>query len=538
MKRALFTRVIVGALLFVNIAILPINLKATAASPYSGKPTNIETIKNQILDALFIVKYGNKTELAFAGNYSLSQSTKDDGYESLLVSSRDYIDQCYYESISNRTLKLVIENRGKTYKGTCWGFGLEYVDMATIATPFKSPTLPLWDSYMPQPGGWLIAVYYVPGFGVTFKETEVGIVNKQTYVMGVEKFSPAPTGSALLFNQDGSFVGILTTKGVGTVPIEYFKVHGAPLQCSPASTEGNAITNCSTRKSVNESAQDGVWTIDESAVSTSNPTPSPVPTETSNPLKDAIALARESYLESLEAYRLYSVKVGECLKAFQVRSTSDRKLLSLVSGSQICKSEESVVNANYQKVLNLGKSLESTKDLDGALTLLDAFNAYVDEFNISIVAAGDGVKMADGLRSATADFEKIESRFIEINNSISNLNYILDNIPSRISEILKRDQAISGVLETFKNIQILEEQFEEVVDELDYVIVPDPFIANSLTSNFRQLLIQLPSETFFASEVNSAIDEVPNFYCQKKKKLALAKGGKCAAGFKKKAIDK
>ncbi|MFZ9686204.1 MAG: hypothetical protein ACO3BE_12670, partial [Gemmobacter sp.] len=72
----------------------------------------------------------------------------------------------------------------------------------------------------------------------------------------------------------------------------------------------------------------------------------------------------------------------------------------------------------------------------------------------------------------------------------------------------------------------------------DFVIVPDPFIANSFTSNFRQLLIQLPSETFFASEVNSAIDEVPNFYCQKKKKLALAKGGKCAAGFKKKAIDK
>jgi hypothetical protein len=116
-RKSLISIVVALTLLLANIGIFPLNLQAFAASPYSGKPTNIESLKNRILDALFIVNYGGKTELAFAGDYSLTQSTKDDGYGSLLVSSEDYLNQCFYESISSRTHKLAIENRGKTARG-------------------------------------------------------------------------------------------------------------------------------------------------------------------------------------------------------------------------------------------------------------------------------------------------------------------------------------------------------------------------------------------------------------------------------------
>ena len=244
---------------------------AAAASPYSSKPTNVESIKNKLLDSLFIISYENKKELGFVGNYSLSQSTTDEGYRSGIITSRFLLEQCFYQSFESRKFRLEIELKGKPYKGTCWGWATTYVDMATVYTALEVPSLPLYDSYIPKIGGWLIAAYFVPGFGITFRETAVGILNKETFVLGVEKFSPEPTGSALLFNQDGSFVGILTAKGVGTVPKEYFKVHGAPLQCSPAGTTGSAITNCSTRKSTNESAQAGVWTIDE----TETPKPTP-----------------------------------------------------------------------------------------------------------------------------------------------------------------------------------------------------------------------------------------------------------------------
>jgi hypothetical protein len=236
---------------------------AAAASPYTSKPTNIENIKNRILDSLFVISYQNMKELGFVGNYSLSQANKDEGYSSGIVTSRFLLDRCFYESTEYRKFRLEIEYKGKPYKGTCWGWATVNVDMATVYTALEVPTLRLWDNYVPKIGGWLIAAYYVPGFGITFRETSVGIINTETFILGVEKFSPEPIGSALLFNQDASFVGVLTSKGIGTVPKEYFKAHGAPLQCSPAGTEGTAITNCSTRKSTNESAQAGVWTIDE-----------------------------------------------------------------------------------------------------------------------------------------------------------------------------------------------------------------------------------------------------------------------------------
>jgi hypothetical protein len=236
---------------------------ASAASPYASKPANLESVKNIILNSLFVINYDNRKELGFVGNYSLSQANKDEGYSSGIVTSRFLLDRCFYESTEYRKFRLEIEYKGKPYKGTCWGWATVNVDMATVYTALEVPPLRLWDNYVPKIGGWLIAAYYVPGFGITFRETSVGIINTETFILGVEKFSPEPIGSALLFNQDASFVGVLTSKGIGTVPKEYFKAHGAPLQCSPAGTEGTAITNCSTRKSTNESAQAGVWTIDE-----------------------------------------------------------------------------------------------------------------------------------------------------------------------------------------------------------------------------------------------------------------------------------
>ena len=107
---------------------------AAAASPYSSKPTNIENIKNKLLDSLFIISYENKKELGFVGNYSLSQSTTDEGYKSGIITSRFLLEQCFYQSFESRKFRLEIELKGKPYKGTCWGWATEYVDMATVYT--------------------------------------------------------------------------------------------------------------------------------------------------------------------------------------------------------------------------------------------------------------------------------------------------------------------------------------------------------------------------------------------------------------------
>jgi hypothetical protein len=443
---------------------------------------------------------------------------------------------CYYESTSSRTLKLAIENRGKTYKGTCWGFGLEYVDMATIATPFKSPTLPLWDSYMPQPGGWLIAVYFVPGFGITFRETAVGIVNKQSYVMGVEKFSPAPTGSALLFNQEGSFVGVLTSKGVGTVPSEYFKAHGAPLQCSPASTEGSAITNCSTRKSINESAQDGVWTIDETK--TASPTPTPVATPKPSPsisAIDASLAARDAYAFALNSYKSYTEKVVSCLEAFRGRNASERKLLSIVSGSQICTSENSTAKSANDRALSLGQTISSSRDHSGLIT---QFNNLTETFDGSSLAMDDAILMAKKLSALYPEFESLESSLIVFSDQLDSLDYVFENLPTKIASLIKKGITFDYVEEYRELVADAESQFDAAQGEIDGVTYPDPEAIDNFGDTLKVILRGLPSESIFSRTLERAMSAIPAFYCKKGSSVALPKKGKCAAGFARVKIDK
>lgn len=159
---------------------------------------------------------------------------------------------------------------------------MDYVDMANIHTTLAIPQLSLSDSYLPQIGGWLIAVYYLPNYGLTFQETRVGIVDKTKYIIVIAKYASPPTdGTALIFNQDASFDGIMTNKQYGSVPNQYFKVHGAPIQCDLQGNDGNSSNRCNgTRKSVNDSAQVGVWTIDSASASSPTQKPNPTPLTT------------------------------------------------------------------------------------------------------------------------------------------------------------------------------------------------------------------------------------------------------------------
>lgn len=499
------------------------SIRVPASADFKSTPSNLESLKNSLGESLAIIKCGVDYGVGFAGNWNLSQDQRNQGINTLFFTSKTLVDKCsgsYRSLIPGGTAKY----KSKEYDIKKWGWNLDGTDFATVASSVNVPTLNLFGRTFPEIGWWVIVAYYVKDFGIVFKESRIQLVEKEQFILGIDSVTPAPMLDGVVFDNEGNFLGVITTLG-NPIQSGLLRVHGAPRQCNVSGTSGGTITNCSVSR--NE-----VW---RSISPNSTPTSSPSPSIIAN---DASREALDSYKAALESFRLYSLTSQECLKAFQVRNPSDRKLLSLVSGSQICRSEDSNANSIYQKVLSLGKTIDMTKDPQSILNLIDAFNDATDRFNLSITVAEDGIKMADGLRNASIDFAKIESRFIDLNSLKSNLDYVLDNVPSKIADLLKRDRAISDVFDIFETIQILEEQFEEMVDELDYVIVPDPDIANSLTSNFRQLLIRIPSEMIFASAVNSAVDEVPNFYCQKKKRLALPTNGKCAAGFKRRAIDK
>jgi len=505
---------------------------AAAASPYSAKPTNIENIKNKLLDSLFIISYENKKELGFVGNYSLSQSTTDEGYKSGIITSRFLLEQCFYQSYESRKFRLEIELKGKPYKGTCWGWATSYVDMATVYTALEVPSLPLWDSYIPKIGGWLIAAYFVPGFGITFRETTVGIINKETFILGVEKFSPEPTGSALLFNQDGSFVGILTAKGVGTVPKEYFKVHGAPLQCSPAGTTGSAITNCNTRNSTNESAQAGVWTIDETATPKPSPTPTPSPTKSA---VDASIAAYDAFNAALDSHNLGREAKNDCLRAYQSSNTATRRILNLVSGSKICSSQDVLVNAAYQRLLSLDPDKSTVKD---PLVLIDRLNDITGQFDIFAVAMDEGVVFAEELRDSANDLGGVEALIEVLGTLSSSIETVLERLPSKIKNSLYSKPEVANFIDLNNEFLETSEEFKGALSEFSGLSDVDFEALEDFKSSIYLASRLLPSEASMEDAETNALKVIPSFYCKKGKVLSLPSKGKCSSGSKKVKIDK
>jgi hypothetical protein len=505
---------------------------AAAASPYSSKPTNIENIKNKLLDSLFIISYENRKELGFVGNYSLSQSTTDEGYKSGIITSRFLLEQCFYQSYESRNFRLEIELKGKPYKGTCWGWATTYVDMATVYTALEVPSLPLWDSYIPKIGGWLIAAYFVPGFGITFRETTVGIINKETFILGVEKFSPEPTGSALLFNQDGSFVGILTAKGVGTVPKEYFKVHGAPLQCSPAGTTGSAITNCNTRNSTNDSAQAGVWTIDETATPKPSPTPTPSPTKSA---VDASIAAYDAFNAALDSHNLGREAKNDCLRAYQSSNTATRRILNLVSGSKICSSQDVLVNAAYQRLLSLDPDKSTVKD---PLVLIDRLNDITGQFDIFAVAMDEGVVFAEELRDSANDLGDVEALIEVLETLSSSIETVLERLPSKIKNSLYSKPEVANFIDLNNEFLETSEEFKGALSEFSGLSDVDFEALEDFKSSIYLASRLLPSEASMEDAETNALKVIPSFYCKKGKVLSLPSKGKCSSGSKKVKIDK
>jgi len=522
--------------IFFIISVFQVNIISTeianAASPYSSVPTQIASIKEKILNSLVTVQYENVTEIAFSAKYTISDTTKNEGYNSILISSRGFIDKCFYKTVQERSFATSITYKGKEFKSTCAGFAAEDVDFATIKTTVSIPQLSLYDNYWPKENGWVIVAYYLEGTGIILKESKVKLLNRDNYVLGINKFEPRPLRSGVVFNQEANFVGILTSVGRGTVPSEYFKVHGAPLQCSPAGSDGFAITNCNTRNSLNESAQAGVWTIDETA------TPKPTPTPTPSPSKSAVDASlevRDAYASTLNAYKLYTGKVVSCLEAFKGRNASERKLLSIVSGSQICTSENSTAKSANDRTLSLGQTISSSRD---PLGLITQFNSLTDTFNLSTIAIEDAILMAKKLAALYPDFESLENSLLVFNDQFDSLDYIFNNLPLKVTSLIKKGITFDYVEEYKELVADAESQFNAAKGEMDGVTYPDSEAIDNFGDTLKVILRGLPSETIFNRTLERAMSAIPAFYCKKGSSVALPKKGKCASGFARVKIDK
>jgi hypothetical protein len=529
-------RLTLFAFIFFIISVFQMNMISTeianAASPYSSVPTQISSIKEKILDSLVTVKYENVTEIAFSADYTISDTTKNEGYNSILISSRGFIDKCFYKTIQERSFATPITYKGNEYKSTCAGFAADDVDFATIKTTVNIPQLSLYDNYWPKENGWVIVAYYLEGTGIILKESKVKLLNRDNYVLGIDKFDPRPVRSGIVFNQQANFVGILTSLGRGTVPSEYFKVHGAPLQCSPAGSDGYAITNCNTRKSLSESAQAGVWTIDETA------TPKPTPTPTPSPSKSAVDASIEAYdafNAAVDSYNLGKIAKSDCVKAYQSSNTATRRILNLVSGSKICSSQDVLVNAAYQRLLSLDPAKTTVKD---PLVLIDRLNDLTDQFNNFAEAMDLGVVFSEELRDSANDLGDVEALIEVLETYSSSLETVLERLPSKIKNSLYLKAEVVNFIELNNEFLETTEEFKSALSEFSGLSDVDFEALEDFKSSIYLASRLLPSEASMDDAQTNALKVIPSFYCKKGKVLSLPSKGKCSSGFNKIKIDK
>ena len=289
-----------------SVALLSANLNsAHAASPYLGAPTNLESLKKKITDALVVINANGFGSIGFAGDFNLSSEFENQGYNSLIVTKHsniskdnDVLQGCFRRGNSG---EVVINYKDKTYKGQCWRWNGDGYDFASIATSVKVPTLSTFDNYIPPIGAWVYVAYYIDGIGIQFAESKVRYFGKETLAIGIDKFLPVAKNGGLVFNSLGNFVGSLTTFGPGNVPSDYLKVSGAPMMCHSQGSQAN-IVNCNTGAKAGETQQDKVWTIE--TPTGVKPTPTPIPpvdnSEDAEPIEDTILVQEfpEVFLKS------------------------------------------------------------------------------------------------------------------------------------------------------------------------------------------------------------------------------------------------
>lgn len=136
------------------------------------------------------------------------------------------------------------------------------------------------------------------------------------------------------------------------------------------------------------------------------------------------------------------------------------------------------------------------------------------------------------------DFESLENSLLVYNDQFDSLDYIFDNLPLKVTSLIKKGIAFDYVEEYRELVADAESQFDAAQGEIDGVTYPDPEAIDNFGDTLKVILRGLPSETTFNRTLERAMSAIPASYCKKGSSVALPKKGKCATGFARVKIDK
>ena len=250
---------------------------------------------------------------------------------------------------------------------------------------------------------------------------------------------------------------------------------------------------------------------------------------------DASLESLDAYNAALDAYNLVLQAKVDCLKAFQDSSLVNSRILNLVSGSQICNSQDLILKAAYQRLLPLNPDKSSIKV---SASSIDQINEITDQFNIFAEVMDEGIVFAEELRDSANDLRGVEALIEVLESYSSSIETVLERLPLKIKNSLYLKPEVASFIDL--NIEYLEtsEEFKGALSEFSGLSYVDFEALEDFKSSIYLASRLLPSEASIDDAQTNALKVIPSFYCKKGKVLSLPSKGKCSSGSSKIKIDK
>ena len=513
------------ALILTLVASLCLPIQAHAASPYDGPPADLKALELKLLNSIATISCTYKKGIGFFGSYSLSQESKDKGYNSLIVTNQSLIYDCIYNSGGSITIGF----NGKTYSSTYSGFNSDGNDLATVISSLNPPTISLWDKYWPDIGGWVYVAYYVEGFGIIFRSSRVKLVNQDLFVLAIDNISPVPLYGGIVFNSEGNFVGTIASIGPGTAPVGMLKVAGAPLQCRIAGVSSGTITNCqSTSDSL--APRNGVWTINppSGAVITPTPTPKPTPTPTQQVTNPRELISAQD--AALKALSLYDKAVENCFVEFTNMTEEQASEVNIMAIFSICGDYAD----DAESIRGFTEDFDLTsKDISGGVRTLNKYASEVEALTKKVNANRSEVTQS------LSSLISINSQILEMREWLDIVEEQWATLENRLPSIPKTNQSVIKKNSEFKKAQSLVDQIDTVREKIDAKL--ESFTQASTAKDVKAALASLNlfksslrNYQNFSNSVLLVEKLIPEFVCIKGSLVTVTpKSGKCAKGYAK-----
>jgi len=250
---------------------------------------------------------------------------------------------------------------------------------------------------------------------------------------------------------------------------------------------------------------------------------------------DASLEALDAYNAALDAYNLVLQAKVDCLKAFQGSSLVNSRILNLVSGSQICNSQDSLLKAAYQRLLLLNPDKSSIKV---SASTIDKINEITDQFNIFAEVMDEGIVFAEELRDSASDLRDVEALIEVLESYSSSVETVLERLPSKIRNSLYSKVEVAAFIDLYNQFLETSEEFKDALSQFSGLLDVDFEALEEFKSSVDLATRLLPSEESMDDAHTNALKVIPSFYCKKGKVLSLPSKGKCSSGSSKIKIDK